>query len=109
MRRVENSAAPGISAERKSPSNPVGIASVSSSKCKVVHTHPRAEKFDYEFPVSNLSRLSYQLIHPRLADRAVPLLVNIRATRGSRRMTINEHSETNRATHRGGCHHQIEV
>src|SRR5271157_4714043 len=42
----------------------------SSSKCKVVHAHTRDEKFNCRFPISDLFRLSYQLIHPRLADGA---------------------------------------
>jgi hypothetical protein len=54
-------------------------------------SRPEIEKLDLDFSINDGHRLTDQLIHPWLGNRAVALFVYVDPVSGGRRLSIDEH------------------
>src|SRR5207248_9205087 len=67
------------------------------------------EKRDLELAISNVPRLSDQLIQPLVGHRAVALVVNVTSVGIARRLSIEEHAKAHGRSSRCRSHDQMQI
>src|SRR5262245_2194168 len=71
--------------------------------------HAGVEELDLELAIDDRFGLSDQLMQARLADDAIAGGIHVETSRGSRRLAVNRHAETNRGPLQWRTHDEMQV
>src|SRR5262245_1935793 len=71
--------------------------------------YARIEKLDLELSISDVVRLSDQLVQPLFGNRAVALVVNVNSVSSARRLSIDEHAKAHGSSWRCRSHDKMQI